>query len=331
VQAEKSIARSRPLRGHLRRPHTRGTDTDQQHNRGTAYAALAAAGCLWGTGFFFGKIDLAEMSVGHMLLYRFLFASVALVPVALIERASPRARDTPIFLLLAVLYVPVQFIVQFEGLARTTVSHASLMVGTLPLLLAVGAVLFTHERLDNRGWLLLGVSTIGAVLIVLQAHGNTAVSGGPGLFGDVLVLLSMIASVAWVLITQRVMHAGRGYSPAVMSIYIIVPGTVMLAAWVLATEGLPPVAGISTHAWLALAAQGLLATALPTLLWNWALVRVPAARAGIFVNLEPVVGTMLGVVLLRESLGPAAVLGGALIVGAAVLFSYRAPEALSAS
>jgi drug/metabolite transporter (DMT)-like permease len=40
---------------------------------------------------------------------------------------------------------------------------------------------------------------------------------------------------------------------------------------------------------------------------------------------------MLGVVLLRESLGPAAVLGGALIVGAAVLFSYRAPEALSAS
>jgi len=271
------------------------------------------------------------MSVGHMLLYRFAFACVGLIPVVLMQRTAPRLHDMPIFLLTAALYVPVQFIVQFEGLARTTVSHASLMVGTLPLLLAVAAVLFTHERLDGRGWLLLGVSTVGAVLIVFQAHSNTAASGGPSLLGDVLVLLSMLTSVAWVLITQRMMHAGGGYSPAIMSIYIIVLGTVMLAVWVLATEGPPPITGISTQAWLALAAQGLLATTLPTLLWNWALLRVPAARAGIFVNFEPIVGTAMGVALLQESLGVAAVLGGALIVSAAVAFTYRASEAVAVS
>jgi drug/metabolite transporter (DMT)-like permease len=290
----------------------------------TAYLALGVAGCLWGTGFYFGKIDLAEMSVGHMLLYRFGFACVGLIPAVLMQRAVPRRRDVPIFLLAAALYVPIESIVQFEGLARTTVSHASLMVGTLPLLLAVAAVVFTNERLDTRGWVLLAVSSLGAVLIVFQAHDSTAATGGPSLIGDMLVLVSMFASIAWVLVTQCMMHFAGGYPTRVMSIYIIVPGTVMLAVWVLATEGPPPVAGISTRAWLALAAQGLLATTLPTLLWNWALMRVSAARAGIFVNVEPVVGAALGVALLQESLGVAALLGGVLIVGAALVFTQRA-------
>ena len=32
------------------------------------YGACAMAGCLWGTGFYFGKLALREMSVGHMVL-----------------------------------------------------------------------------------------------------------------------------------------------------------------------------------------------------------------------------------------------------------------------
>lgn len=295
--------------------------------RGLALAALAAAGCLWGTGFLFGKIALGEMSVGHMVLYRFLFACLGLLPVALRCRAVPRREDLALFLLAAAMYVPVQFLVEFQGLARTTVSHASLMVGTLPLLLAVGAVIFTHERLDRTGWLLLGASSVGAALIVIRAHadsgaGAAGAASGPTLIGDVLVFISMFAGAAWVLITQRLMHRGRGYPAVITTLYSVGFGTVMLAVWVLATEGLPPVA-ISARAWGALAAQGLLATALTTLLWTWGLTRVPAARAGVFINLEPVVGAILGVMLLHESLGPTAIVGGVLIVGAAVAFTYR--------
>jgi drug/metabolite transporter (DMT)-like permease len=301
------------------------TGTGRVVRRGTysAYAALAAAGCLWGTGFYFGKIDLEEMSVGHMLLYRFAFASLGLIPVAFRLRVRPRRNDVPLFLAAAALYVPLQFIVEFQGLARTTVSHASLMVGTLPLLLAAGAVVFTHERLDRFGWSMLIISTVGAVLIAFQAHSNGSATNGPTLYGDLLVLVSMLGGMGWVLMTQRVMHHGAGYPASVMTVYVLVTGSIMLAVWVIATEGLPPVAGISMHAWLALAAQGLLATTCSTLLWNWALQRVPAARAGIFINLEPVVGTMLGVTLLDESLGVAAVIGGLLIIGAAIAFTLR--------
>ncbi len=45
-----------------------------QKREALGFGACAVASSLWGCGFFFGKIALAEMSVGHMVLYRFLFA-----------------------------------------------------------------------------------------------------------------------------------------------------------------------------------------------------------------------------------------------------------------
>src|ERR1700704_2430020 len=98
------------------------------------YGACALAGCLWGTGFFFGKLALREMSVGHMVLYRFLFATLGTMPILFASRRRSLDEKAPawtsrerwVLLLSAALGIPIQFILQFEGLARTTVSHASL-------------------------------------------------------------------------------------------------------------------------------------------------------------------------------------------------------------
>ncbi len=299
------------------------THTAPDDRRAAAYAALAIAGCLWGTGFLFGKIALREMSVGDMVLYRFAIACVALIPVAVVSHIPmPRLSDVPAFCVAGALYVPLQFLIQFEGLARTTVSHASLMVGTLPILLALGAVMFGDEHLGRKGWAILTVSTIGTALIVFHPSASGSGRSGATLIGDLLVLVSLLASVGWVLISKRLMHGREGYSPTVASIYILLAGTVMLAAYVFAVGGVPSVS-FSTEAWVALIAQGVLATAATTVLWNWGLSHVPAWRAGIFINLEPVVGTILGVSILHESLGPLALVGGVLIVAAAVAFSQH--------
>jgi drug/metabolite transporter (DMT)-like permease len=75
--------------------------------------------------------------------------------------------------------------------------------------------------------------------------------------------------------------------------------------------------------WLSVATLGLFATTIATLLWNWGLSRVPASQAGVFVNLEPLVGAILGVALFDDTFGPLSVLGGLLIVAAAVVVSSR--------
>jgi drug/metabolite transporter (DMT)-like permease len=62
------------------------------------------------------------------------------------------------------------------------------------------------------------------------------------------------------------------------------------------------------------------------LLWNWGLARVPTSRAGVFLNMEPLVGAILGLIFLRESLGISAILGGLMILGSAAYFSTRNHE-----
>ena len=282
--------------------------------------ALATAGCLWGTGFLFGKVALREMSVGTMVLFRFAFACAGLLPLIFFDRPRFAGKEWLWVLTASVLGVPVQYLVQFKGLSLTTVSHASLMVGTLPILLAVAAVLFWRERLHLGGWIALAASTFGAALIALSSKSASGIARA-NVRGDLLVVLSMFAAIAWILISKRLM---RHHSAVMVTAFVFWIGTVFLAAVVTATSGVPSL-HYSNRTWVAVAEQGLLATASTTVLWNWGLKRVPAARAGIFVNLEPLVGAILGVAVLHEVLGRMALAGGALIVGGAVYFSYK-PE-----
>ena len=150
--------------------------------------ALALAGSLWGTGFLFGKIAFREMSVSTDVTLRFCFGSLVLLPFLL--RRLPRFTPSDLWklLLASVVGIPVQFLIQFKGLALTTASHASLMVSTLPVLLALGAVLFLHERLRRSEWGVLLFSAVGAVLISISKN-----SAGPqaSVRGDLLIVLSL--------------------------------------------------------------------------------------------------------------------------------------------
>jgi drug/metabolite transporter (DMT)-like permease len=299
------------------------------------YGACALAGTLWGTGFYFGRLALNEMSVEHMVLYRFLFACLGMLPVVILHRNRFRLTGGELRLLLisAAFGIPIQFLLQFHGLALTTVSHASLMVGAMPVLLAGAAAIFAGERLDAIGWMALCGSTVGAALIVLGGSHGPVTRGEPSLVGDLLVVASLVVALAWILLSQKLM---KTHSPPVVTAYTILSGTVMLAVLILGpwltnpVTGCnfkpPPFAHVSATAWIALAISGLLCTATTTLLWNWGIHHVPASRAGVFLNIEPALGSWLGVQLLGEHLGPYAWAGGALILGAAVTLTTRGHE-----
>ncbi|MDR3736234.1 MAG: EamA family transporter [Acidobacteriaceae bacterium] len=282
-------------------------------------AACAGAGTLWGMGFFFGKFALREMSVGHMVLYRFLFACIAMAPICFRHRPHFTRHEWGLLLVASFFGVPLQFLLQFRGLSLTTVSHASLMVGALPVMLAVAAAIFARERVDLIGWLALIGSTFGAILIAMGAH-HAPTGEGPSLAGDMLVLLSLAVALTWILLNKHLMQK---HNAIVVTAWGLLAGTAMLLPWVLLRNGLPPVTHVSLRAWGALAASGLLCTAVTTMLWNFGLTQIPASMAGVFLNLEPLTGSLLGVLVLGEHLGPDAWLGGALIMIAAITLTAR--------
>ena len=171
-----------------------------EKRRALGFAACAVASCLRGCGFFFGKIALEQMSFAHMVLYRFLFAIVVLLPLLVTHRPGLNRREWGLLVAAAFFGVPVQFLIQFYALSITTVSHAALMVGTMPVILAVGAAAFAHERMDRMGWMALAGSTCGAGLIALS--GDLHSKGGATLTGDLLVVVSLLIALFWIRINR---------------------------------------------------------------------------------------------------------------------------------
>ncbi|HWT02009.1 MAG TPA: EamA family transporter [Pyrinomonadaceae bacterium] len=276
--------------------------------RRLAVAAFVVAGGVWGAAFLFGKLAFTELPVSHVTLYRFTIATLVLLPFALARRSFPSLRDLPRFLLTGFLVVPVTFTLQYTGLAWTSATSASLIIGTLPPMLAVAAAWFYGERLTARGWASIGVSTLGVTLIVglPGAEHNWA--------GDGLVFLSMIVVVAWVLLSKPLI---KKYTALVATTYLMLFGTLTMLPVALLWDGTPRLQ-MSAGVMASVLALGLACSALTYVLWNWGLNYVSTSHAGIYTNLEPVVGALLGVMFLRETLQPSAIVGGLLVIAGAI-------------
>ena len=146
------------------------------------------------------------------------------------------------------------------------------------------------------------------------------------MFGDGLIIVAMLVALVWVLTNRKLMDR---HSPAAVSSYGLLLGVAMLVVIVVAYAGPPPVRHLSLSAWASLAASGALCTTATTLLWNWGMTRVPASQAGVLLNLEPIIGSVLSVWVFGERLGWTAWAGAALIVGCATSLTARHSAAAS--
>ena len=283
--------------------------------RRRAFGALFTAGLLWGVTFLAGKVAFAQVGPAWLIVYRLALASLVLLPLVPWRRLAAQwaagetgPADAARVVAGAAVAGYIVFVMQFEGLARTTASSAALLVAVAPPLLAVGAAVVDGERAGRAAWIAVGLSVVGVALLV----------GAPGpgrtLVGDALCAASMVGAVAWTLVSRRIGHR-IGALPA-MALQFAVAGLLVLpfAVW---REGPPP--AMSGAPLAAVVFMGVACTAGTFVLFTWGVMRVEAARAGVISNVEPVVGSVLGVVLLGETLGVYALAGGALLVAAAVL------------
>jgi drug/metabolite transporter (DMT)-like permease len=280
-----------------------------------AFVALILAGVFWGLAFPLGKVALREMDAAHMVLLRMATAAVAALPFAL---ATPQARAlfrSPAVLIAGVLY-GVAFLLQFEGLARISITLAALIVGLQPALIAVlGRIM--GERASRLTWAGVAAATLGAVLIAGKPDGS-----GSG-FGIFLSLMALLIFLAWLVAVRRAPPVRGMAVPAV----VVVVATLVLLPIAVVMHG-PPKLGLSPAVWGSLIVQGVLCTFLATAAWQFGMGKVGATAAGVFINIEPLMGSAIGVGLFGDILTAAIAVGGMLIVAgsfAVVLGERGAP------
>ena len=280
----------------------------------TAILALATAGAMWGLTVPLSKLALEWLDAGWLTVARFAAAAPLL---ALCARHGLRDALTARVIASGALGFGAVIVLQNAGIERTSVTHAALVVGAVPVLVAL--IVAGLGRSASRP------ATWGGYALALAGIALVARSGGSGASttGDLLVLASVAMSAAFI-VAQPSVLAGRD-AAAVTAVQLAAGALFALPIAVL-LGGAPPIpAGTAPLA--AVVALALAGTLLPFWLFAFGQSRVPAEFAGAFVNLEPVVGAAAGWLVLGESAG-AGQLAGATVVLLGIALSTMPPRPL---
>ena len=281
------------------------------NRRRLVFTALISAGVLWGTTVPLSKLALAWLPPAWLAVTRFGLAAALLL---FVRRSRLRGAASPAILVSGALGYGGSVVLQNFGIERTSVTHAALLIGATPVLVAVIAAVCGHGVARPAAWAGFGVSLAG-VAVIAAGRGGGATMGGDG-----LVLAGQLASAGFTVAQARLL---RGRDPvAVTGLQLMAAAVVTLPLALL--TGRAAAGPASPSAVVATGALILIGTVAPTTLFAVAQSRVSADVAGAFLNLEPLVGAAAGTVLFANPLGAVQVAGGAAILAGISLSSLSA-------
>jgi O-acetylserine/cysteine efflux transporter len=299
-----------------------GTLTDMKTSRlpavtanrqSRAVAALTAAGVAWGTSVPLSKAALTWLPPGWLVVARFALAAAVLL--VFVDKTALRAAFRGPVLAWGAAGLGGSVLVQNTGIDRTSVTHAALLIGTGPVLVAVIAAAWHHNIARPVAWAGFTVS-LGGIVVVAGGHG-----GGASGRGDALVLVSVLIVAAMTVAQGRLLE---GQDPAAITAVQFIGAAVAALPVALCTSGLPsapPPGGAGLIAVLALVGLTLIGTLAPFTLFAYGQHAVSTEVAGAFLNLEPLVGALVGVAAFGDPAGPRLLAGGAAIICGIVMSS----------
>jgi O-acetylserine/cysteine efflux transporter len=278
--------------------------------RRLVFPALLAAGVLWGTTVPLSKVALGWLPPGWLAFARFALAAAVLLVAS---RSRLRAAASPAIVITGAVGYGGSVLLQNIGIERTSVTHAALLIGATPVLVAIMAAVLRHSVARPLAWAGFALSLAGVGFI---AGGR---GSGSSLSGDGLVLAAQLISAGFTVSQARLL---RGRDPiAVTGLQLMAAAAAVLPVALLTEH---QAAGpVSTTALLATIGLVLAGTVLPTSLFAFGQSRVSADVAGAFLNLEPLVGAIMGMAMFAEPAGSIQMAGGAAITAGIGLSSFQ--------
>jgi drug/metabolite transporter, DME family len=241
-----------------------------------------------------------------------------LLALSALGRRPQRPRDVPArqrwFVVAGAGANLVLNLAMFIAFVQIEIGLALLLFYLFPAIVAVASVAWFDERLDAVRWAALGVSMLGLALTLAGA-------GSLGDLNPVGIGLSVLAALAQAFYVLAARHGFPDVQPveaasSTMGMAAIGYVVIAIVTGQVASFGVPLE---SSEALTAVLLAGLIGAGIPTLCFLLGIRLLGAPRAAILATLEPVVGVALAAWLLNEQPSPLQLVGGALILVAAVL------------
>jgi drug/metabolite transporter (DMT)-like permease len=268
------------------------------------------------------KVTLAHIPPFTLLWLRYLVASaVLLLLVARQGQLEPLGRNWRPFLAIGFVGYFLSVGLQFVGTRLSTAHMGAILTSASPAFIVIFARVMLGEKLTLRKVASVLLASAG-VLVVVGWQGNGQESHG-ALAGN-LALIG--AALTWALLSVLARRASRDHPPLVITTYAILWAILFATPAMVLEWRYLPVSGLELPLiWLAVLYLGVVSTAGAFYLWNKGMQLVEAGTGSLFFFLQPVVGSLLGWLLLGEELSPSFFQGGLLILAGVLLVSLPFP------
>lgn len=281
---------------------------------------IILAGCFWGSmGVFVRKLGTYGFSPIQIVSIRVTLAALIFALVLFVkDRAGFKIslRDLPLFLGLGFGSILFFTVCYFTAITMMSLSTAAILLYTSPVWIMLMSVLFFREKLDKKKVIALVLAFAGCVLVSgISSEGMTPIGLLVGLGSGIgYGLYSILGTIAL-----------RRYSPYTVTTYTFIFAAI--GSW-----------GICRPAYMInmfsnaadldslivfCCLTALITAVIPFLAYTLGLERVEASKAGIIATVEPMVATLIGIVVFSEPLTIMSGLGILLILAAVVILNLK--------
>lgn len=282
------------------------------------YIALMLAVLFWGLSFVATKVALQSFTPFCLIFFRFFAASLFFV-VLFWRTGFPTLskKDLKSLILLAIMQPGFYFTFETFGLQYTSATKTSLIIATIPVVVLSLSALLLKERIRLINLLGIMLSLVGVALLVF-GNGEQDKLGGM-LIGDLLIFGAVLSASVYMIMTRRL--GANIPSRQITGMQIIFGAMIFFPAFLYDLPKFNP-QSVTNEALFAVASLTIFATIGAFLCYNYALTKIPAAKASVCINAIPLVTAFGAWVLLGESLTITQLSGAGIVIFAVFLANH---------
>jgi len=277
---------------------------------------------VWGSTLAITKTIVDHIPPMTLAFYRCAIGAVTLLAIFIARNGSSSGKYLSgipwgTVILLGFTGVTVFYIFFNISVKMTSASVGALLQGFIPICIAILAAIFLKEKLSIKQIIGIIASVTGVILIGFLSHNENDATNS--MLGNLLMIIAVIGWGIYTIISKKV--ADR--DPLLITSLSTFTGSILLlpaAIYENLGTGWPQV---SATDWLIIIFLGAMASGICYLLYNRSLQLLNAAQVGNFMNLDPLVGFIIALIFLHESVSMLQIIGAVLVIAGIILSSGK--------
>lgn len=282
---------------------------------------LSLAASIWGGMYVVSKYVLDFIPPLTLVWLRFIIAFVVLYGILKLaekkqkKKVTIRKKDWLLFAWIGFIGYFISITCQFIGTKLSDAHTGSLVTSATPAFMVIFAALILKEKLSARRLLSTILATIGVIIVI-----GWDIEIGSYFIGTIILVG---AAITWTLLSIYVKIASIQFSSLVITTYAIFFSLFFITPFMIWELQTSSIGTVNTYVIFGVLYLGIVSTAGAFFLWNKGLELIDASIGSLFFFLQPIVGSLLGWLLLNETLNSNFFIGGILIICSVLITTFE--------